>query len=307
MMQIINKRKYTYAISGILVACSIFLLSIWGLRLGIDFKGGTLMEISFSQEDSQGNEVTLPSNIQISNSLSEIGLKELVIQPSENRTFILRYVASDENTNEKVLEKLKELDENVSQERVDFIGASVSSQIKKNAFFATILAIIGIALYIAWAFRKVSQPVHSMEYGVGAILALTHDVLITLGIFAVLGKFFEIEVGVSFIAALLTILGYSVNDTIVVYDRIRENIIKSSKKINFEDIVNKSLNETLTRSINTSLTVVIVLVSIVLFGGESIKYFSIALLVGVIFGTYSSIFVASALLVSSYEYKKKHK
>jgi preprotein translocase subunit SecF len=307
MFQIIDKRKYTYVASSVLVVISIILLMSWGLRLGIDFKGGTLMEVQLSEKDSSGNEIQLPSNTEISDKLGEIGLNDLMVQPTEDRSFILRYIASNEDTNEKVIEKLKEFDENIHQSRVDFIGSSVSDQIKKNAFLAIIVAVFGIALYIAWAFRKVSKPVPSVEYGVGAILALTHDIIITLGIFVVLGKFFEVEIGVPFIAALLTILGYSVNDTIVVYDRIRENLLNTSKKIDFEKIVNKSLNETLTRSINTSLTVVMVLAAIAFFGGESIKYFSIALLAGVIFGTYSSIFVAAALLVSSNNYKEKHR
>ena len=132
-----------------------------------------------------------------------------------------------------------------------------------------------------------------------------HDILITVGVFVILGKFWGVEVGVPFIAALLTILGYSVNDTIVVFDRTRENILRSGAKEDFEDIVNRSLNETLARSINTSLTVILVLFALVFFGGESIRYFSVALLFGVTFGTYSSIFVASALLVTIYKYQIK--
>ena len=296
MLHIIDKRKYAYAVSAALVVLSIIALAVWGLKLGIDFKGGTLMEVQF------GGKVPAARDIQVK--LEELNLNSLTVQPSENGAVILRYMASDESLNEKVVEKLKEFDENVKQLRVDFIGASVSKQIKKSASMAIILAVIAIALYIAWAFRKVSYPVPSWQYGLGAVIALAHDIIITLGVFVLLGHFWGVEIGVPFIAALLTILGYSVNDTIVVYDRVRENILRFGVKENFESVVNKSLNETLARSINTSLTVIIVLLAIIFFGGETIKFFSVALLAGIVFGTYSSIYIASALLVSSYEYKK---
>ena len=296
MLHIIDKRKYAYAVSAALVVLSIIALAVWGLKLGIDFKGGTLMEVQF------GGKVPAARDIQAK--LEELSLNSLTVQPSENGAVILRYMASDESLNEKVVEKLKEFDENVKQLRVDFIGASVSKQIKKSASMAIILAVIAIALYIAWAFRKVSYPVPSWQYGLGAVIALAHDIIITLGVFVLLGHFWGVEIGVPFIAALLTILGYSVNDTIVVYDRVRENILRFGVKESFESVVNKSLNETLARSINTSLTVIIVLLAIIFFGGETIKFFSVALLAGIVFGTYSSIYIASALLVSSYEYKK---
>jgi len=239
----------------------------------------------------------------IEGSLSEVALQSLTLQPTDNRGALLRYLASDETANEQVLTKLKTLDPNITLLRTDFIGGSVSEQIKKNAFTGIALSILGILLYIAWAFRRVSGVVTSWDYGAGAVIALAHDIIIVIGLFALLGKFFDIEVGVPFIAALLTILGYSVNDTIVVYDRVRENLMRSSHKEDFENIVNRSLNETIGRSVNTSMTVIITLIAIVLFGGESIRYFGVALLTGVVFGTYSSIYIASALLVSRYKMK----
>lgn len=296
MYQIIRLRKYTYIVSVMLVILSIVALSFWGLKLGIDFKGGTLLEVQFSEE--------APEISQIQDKLSEFKLDSLIIQPSEDRVVILRYIASDDDLNSRVMDKIREFDENLVQLRIDFIGASVSNQLKKSAVNGLILAIIGIALYIAWAFRKVSYPIPSWQYGLGAVVALAHDIIIVLGLFSFLGMYYGVEVGVSFIAALLTILGYSVNDTIVVYDRTRENILRSRGGEDFEDIINTSVNETLARSINTSLTVIIVLLAIIFFGGETIKFFSIALLAGIIFGTYSSIYVASALLVTSYELKK---
>ncbi len=300
MLQIIQKRKYAYVLSIVLTVVSIAMISVWGLKFGIDFKGGTLMELQFSKDP-------VPQVQEIEASLSELSLKSLTVQPTDNRGMLLRYLASDEAANEKVVAQLKTLDSDIKQLRTDFIGGSVSDQIKKNAFSGIVLSIIGIALYIAWAFRRVSGVVTSWEYGLGAVIALAHDIIIVIGLFAFLGRYYDIEVGVPFIAALLTILGYSVNDTIVVYDRVRENLMRSSRKEDFEMIVNRSLNETLGRSINTSMTVIITLVAIVLFGGESIRYFGVALLAGVAFGTYSSIYIASALLVTRYSMKTKKK
>lgn len=299
MARIIQQRKYAYAFSFTVTFFSVVALVLWGLRFGIDFKGGTLLEVQFAVEPT-------PEVRQVTDVLEPIGLQSLTVQPTENHAVLLRYLSSDENANDQVLEKLKGLDSEAKQLRTNFIGGSVSGQIKKNAVAGIILAVIGIALYIAWAFRRVSAPVTSWEYGLGAIIALGHDILVTIGVFAVLGKFYGIEVGVPFIAALLTILGYSVNDTIVVYDRIRENLLREHGKTDFEETVNRSLNQTLGRSVNTSMTVIITLLAITIFGGESIRYFSLAILVGVTFGTYSSIYVASALLVTRYKMKLRN-
>ncbi len=296
MLQIIQKRKYAYLLSGFLTGVSIVLIILWGLKLGIDFKGGTRMEVQFSKDP-------VPQVQEVEASLSELSLQSLTVQPTENKGMFIRFLASNEASNDQVLAKLQALDPDIAQLRTDFIGGSVSDQIKRNAFTGITLSILGIALYIAWAFRRVSGIVTSWEYGLGAVIALAHDIIIVIGLFAFLGRYYGIEVGIPFVAALLTILGYSVNDTIVVYDRVRENLMRSSKKEHFEGIVNRSLNETLGRSINTSMTVIITLVAIVLFGGESIRYFGVALLTGVVFGTYSSVYIASALLVTRYNMK----
>lgn len=298
MWSLIQKRKYAYWFSGVLTVLSILAISTWGLRLGIDFKGGTLMEVQFSDG-------LVPQISDAQTALEALGLHSLTLQPTGSTGMIIRYLASDESINEQVLTELKKFDNKTELVRVDFIGASVSGQIKQDAFKALATAIIGIALYIAWAFRKVSYPVSSWYYGIMANVALFHDLMITVGIFSVLGHFFGVEIGASFIAALLTILGFSVHDTIVVYDRIRENLMRSRAKENFETVVNRSLNETIARSFNTSFTVMVVLLAIAVYGGESIRYFSLALLIGVAAGTYSSIYVASALLVTGYEWKNK--
>ncbi|MEP7162925.1 MAG: hypothetical protein ABI747_04155, partial [Candidatus Moraniibacteriota bacterium] len=191
-MQIIQQRKYAYWFSGIITLASVVLIVLWGLRLGIDFKGGTLMEVRFASE-------LYPIPSLVEEELKPLSLQSLTIQPTENYGMLLRYLASNEKANDGVLEKLKKIDPNIQLLRTDFIGGSVSNQIKQHAFSGTLLSIIGIALYIAWAFRRVSYPINSWEYGIGAVIALMHDILITVGVFAVLGHFHRVEVGVPFI------------------------------------------------------------------------------------------------------------
>lgn len=299
MFNIIDKTKYAYVFSIALTVLSIAALFFWGLKYGIDFTGGTLMEIKFSEN--------IPTNQEIESVVADMDLKSLTLQATNNKTVLIRYASEDDQINDQVWKKINEKYPDSIQLRVDFINSTVSKELKGKSLQAIFWAVAGIMAYIAWAFRKVSRPVESWKYGAGAVVALIHDVLITTGVFAFLGKYYGIEVGIPFIAALLTILGFSVHDTIVVYDRTRENLLKRSVKESFPQVVNRSLNETLVRSINTSLTVIITLLAIYLFGGDSIKHFSLALLIGITFGTYSSIFIASALLVSAYKWTEKRR
>lgn len=299
MYNIISKIKYAYILSGTLTILSIISLFTWGLRYGIDFTGGTLMEVKF--------ENGVPGSSNIEGTLKDLNLGSLTLQPTQNQSLLIRYASEDDTLNQKVFETIHNKYGDTQELRVDFANSTISKELKTKSLWAIFWAVVGIMSYIAWAFRKVSRPVESWKYGAGAVIALIHDVLITAGVFSVLGHFFDIEVGIPFVAALLTILGFSVHDTIVVYDRTRENLLRSSSKEKFPEIVNKSLNETLVRSINTSLTVIITLLSIYIFGGESIRYFALALLVGVTFGTYSSIFIASALLVTIYNWQASKK
>jgi preprotein translocase subunit SecF len=286
-MKIIKKRKYAFLFSGILVLASVFFLVKWGLNLGIDFTGGVLTEIKFNQEVNKN---------EVEESLKDLNLKSLLIQPTENNSFIIRYQSEENKINPEVENKLQEKYSESEVLRTEFISSVVSSELKRNAVYAIVLSIFGIAWYIAWAFRKISYPINSWKYGLGAILALVHDIVITLGAFAVLGNLRGVEVGIPFVAALLTIFGYSVNDTIVIFDRIRENLLRYGAGEDFENTIDKSIRESIARSLNTSLTLVFVLLAIIFFGGETIKYFSVALLIGVVFGTYSSIFVATAFV-----------
>lgn len=253
MRNILGQKKHAAIFSVVLLSISIAALSVWGLRLGIDFTGGTLMEVQFSKE--------LPPSQEICAFLHEECQENFVVQKSDDGRVLIRYQESDEAFNKEVLDSLTQFDEDIVLLRTDFIGGVISQQLKDNAFSAIMFAVIAILLYIAWAFRKISFPVSSWSYGLGAVAALAHDIIIVLGIFAILGHFYGVEIGVPFVAALLTILGYSVNDTIVVYDRVRENILRTRDTAHFGRLINQSLNETLARSLNTSLTVVVVLLA----------------------------------------------
>jgi preprotein translocase subunit SecF len=293
---IISKRKYFYIISGTLMILSIISISVWGLRYGLDFTGGTLMTVKSDQ--------TITTD-QVKSAVASAGISDSTVTQSQGGIFLIRYKDSSDDKNKEVLAKLQEKFPGIKNTSLDYTGSSISSELKTKSVWALLIAVVGIALYIAYAFRKVSRPVESWKYGVGAVVALIHDVLITVGIFAVLGHFLNMEIDTTFIAALLTILGFSVHDTIVVYDRTRENLMRSSGKEDFSEVVNRSLNETMARSINTSLTVIVTLLAIFIFGGESIKTFTLALLIGIGFGTYSSIFVASALMVDWWRIENK--
>ncbi len=284
----IKKRKIFFILSGTLLLISIASISIWGLNFGIEFTGGSLLEIKFSQER--------PAIGVIKEALKEENLNSLVVQPSGEDSYILRFQEIEETIHRQVVAKLYELDKNLEEKRFDAIGPVIGEELKRRTLWAIILSLLAIISYIAWAFRKVSWPIASWKYGLIAVITLFHDIVIVIGIFSLLGRFANIEIGVPFVAALMTILGYSVNDTIVIFDRIRENLIKAHKE-HFEDIIEHSVKQSYIRSINTSLTTLAVLVSVFFFGGETIRDFIMALIAGIFFGTYSSLFIASPLLV----------
>ncbi|MBU1132209.1 protein translocase subunit SecF [Patescibacteria group bacterium] len=297
MLQIIQKKKKYLTISAIAIILSILFLLVWGLKPSIDFTGGSLLEIKFLEER--------PAVAEVQSVLNEVNLDGgIVIQPAGDQNMLIRFKQIGEDFHQQIMSKLKEkYPEKIQEERFDAIGAVIGRELKTKAMYSLILGCIAIILYVAWAFRKVSWPVESWKYGILAIVALLHDLVIVLGIFALLGRFAGVEVGLPFVAALLTILGYSVNDTIVIFDRIRENLGRLSKT-DFDTVVNRSLNETMSRSINTTLTTIIVLGAVFFFGGSSVKYFALALMIGIFSGAYSSIFIASPLLVVWNKIKK---
>ncbi len=279
----ISYRKIYYLFSIILVAISLFGIFKWGINLGIDFRGGVVMRV----------ETALSPN-EVRQKLSKLDLGEVIVQPIGNKEITIKMKNISESTHQKVLNNLGK---NVIEKEYRQIGPTVSNSLKKKSLWAIILSIIGIIFYVAWAFRKVSRLIPSWKYGLIAIFALFHDVTITLGVFSFLGHFQKVSVGLPFVAAILTIFGYSVNDTIVVFDRIRENLLR--RRIdNFAQLVNQSIKETFVRSLNTSLTTLFVLFCLFIFGGTTLHYFSLALIVGIAIGTYSSIFIASPLLIS---------
>jgi preprotein translocase subunit SecF len=289
MYNILGTRKIWFSFSILLVSASIVFISLGGLKLGIDFNGGTMMQIQFDSER--------PSTQDVKSKIQNFDLGDLVIQPVKDDDVLIRMKTVSNETREQILSTLRENYGTVNEVSFESIGPTIGQELRQKAIIAVLVVMLGIVGYLSWAFRKISSgPVPAYVFGVCAIIALAHDVLIVTGVFAALGYFFGVQLDALFVTAILTILGFSVHDTIVVYDRIREGVIKGSGT-NFESTINISINETLIRSINTSFTTLLVLVSLLLFGGESLYYFVLALIIGIIIGTYSSIFVASPLLL----------
>ena len=276
-----GKRKVTSFISGLLIIMSIASISIQGLNLGIDFTGGTLVEVGYSE----AVELEL-----IRQSLSNSEFGDAVVQYFGSANEVLIRIPSHEGMNSadissKTLNVLSETGLNAKMRRVEFVGPQVGEELKNDGGLAMIYALMGIFIYVALRFQR--------RFSIGAIIALVHDVLITLGIFSITRFDFDLTV----LAALLAVIGYSLNDTIVVFDRVRENFRKIRKATPVE-VFNVSLNQTLSRTIMTSLTTLLVLVALFIFGGEIIHSFAIALIIGVLIGTYSSIYVASPVTLA---------
>ncbi len=301
LYEIIKKRNIAFIFSGILFVTSLISLFVFGLKPGLDFTGGSLLEVSFTGG-------ARPQTSEIRTNIEKTGFTPSKLQFSGDQSIIVKLPFISETEHQKILLGLRDQFQKdavqVREERLETIGPAFSEQLKTRSMYAILAVSIGIVLFIAYAFRKVSKSVPSWKYGVAAIVALLHDVVITMGIFSLLGRFAGIEVDISFVVALLTILGYSVNDTIVVFDRIREKVLIKGTK-DFAQTVNLAVNETIGRSINTSMTVQLTLIALYFFGGETTRSFSLALIIGVLFGTYSSIFIASSLLVSWEDWRKK--
>ncbi|MBM3258026.1 MAG: protein translocase subunit SecF [Candidatus Nealsonbacteria bacterium] len=281
--------KVYFILSGILIIASIVSILFFGLKFGIEFTGGSIMELAFESER--------PSLESIQQTLSEFNLGEIVLQPVNDNEMILRMKEIDGQTHESVLLKLQEAYQ-TEEKSFEMIGPTIGAELKKKTINAIIMVLLAITLYITIAFRKVSwSAIRSWQYGIASLLALFHDIVIPLGVLAVLGKLYNIEITIPVIAALLTILGYSVHDTIVIFDRIRENLLKTRLN-SFEETVDISLNQTLWRSISTVFTVLLVLFAVFFFGGQTLQSFSLTLIIGITSGAYSSIFLASPLLVA---------
>lgn len=287
MIDLVGKRYLWFLVSALILLPGLASLAINGLELGIDFTGGTSWELEMSQEvtSSEVREV-----------MANNGYSDTVVQISEGNVVLIRMPELQQGSEqrEELLSDFRSRFGEVNELSLTSVGPTVGQEIRDRAILAVAIASVGVLLYIAWAFRNVKNP---FLYGICAIVAMVHDVLIVIGLFSILGWLAGVEVDALFVTALLTIIGYSVHDTIVLFDRIRENLTTNLAPT-FEETVNHSIVQTLVRSINTSLTVVLTLAALYLFGGESTRWFVFALLVGVVAGTYSSVFNAAQLLVA---------
>ena len=294
-MFIVNYRKIFYAFSALLIGGSFAAIAFFGLNFGIDFKGGSLMEVEYLSSRPNIEEIKLDLD-------TRPEFRGYSVRPTGERGFILRTPFLEGAGHADILSILSRGGAvPLTETRFDAIGPTVGKELRTKALVSIALVIIAIVLFIAFAFRKVSAPVSSWKYGLIAVVGLAHDVIVPVGLFAVLGHYAGAEVDTLFVTALLVILGFSIHDTIVVFDRVRENLrLASEKRINesFAETVGKSITQTFNRSINTSLTTILALLALYFFGSHSTQFFSLALLVGIITGTYSSIFIASPLLVS---------
>ena len=292
MLNITGHRKIWFTISAILVGVALISIAVFSFKQSAEFTGGTLWEFSAVADHPALADV---QNFFINN--LKIG-DAVVSYDAQHQQFLARFGTLDEATHQTDLKALKAKWPSVVELSFQSISPSVGASLRTNALIALALVVLGISLYVAYAFRKASRPVSSWRYGWITLLTLFHDVAIPAGLLAILGHLAHVEINSDFIVALLVVMGFSVHDTIVVFDRIRENLLLHRGKESFETIVNSSVNQTLARSINTSLTLILVLLALYFVGPADLQYFVLTLLVGVTTGIYSSIFIASPLLVA---------
>lgn len=299
-MFIVKYRKFFYIISAILMIGSIVAVSVWGLNLGIDFKGGAALEVEYSK--------TVPNQDSVQASLLPLNIGAVVRPIGSNGYFIKTRSISDPERQAMVDVLSKEDGFGVKQ--FSSIGPVLGAEAARKSLVSIAIVLLCIVLFVTFAFRHVSEPVASWKYALITVFALLHDVFVPVGVFAFLGHFQGVEVDTLFVTALLVVLGFSVHDTIVVFDRVRENL-KIARDHNdkkpFSQIVGESINQTFVRSINTSLTTLLALAILFIFGGEATRMFSLALIVGIVTGTYSSVFLGSPLLVTVEKYQEKKK
>lgn len=298
-MTILRYRAWFYIFSGTLFIASVLALAIFGLKPGIDFTGGALAEAEFLKER--------PGIAVLRERLASAGFADARVQEAGERGVLVRMRTVNETEHQKILAALAGVmpySGILQEKRFDSIGPTIGAELRRKAILAIALVLVLILAFVSWAFRAVSRPVASWKYAVTAIVALAHDVFIPTGLFAVLGHFAGAETDALFVTALLTILGFSVHDTIVVFDRIRENLRKTPNE-DFEAVVGRSLNETIARSVATSFTLFLVVAVLFWLGADVTRYFALTLLVGTVFGTYSSIFIASPLVVTWHRWSTK--
>ncbi len=286
-MKIVKNRWFWFLFSGVLVVTAVVALATFGLKQGIDFTGGTQLSVRFEKR---------PTPVDAEKAMAVFNLNTMTIQPAGDTDLIFRFKSIDEDTHQKMIKTMESTFGKVTELQYNAIGPAVGVELRQKAVSSLVIIFLLVLAFIAWSFRKVSAPVQSWKYGTVVLASAFHDVIIPVGLFALLGKFLNWEIGTPFIAAVLTIMGYSINDTIVVLDRVRENLQKTTGT--FEEIVERSIQQTMLRSFNTSMTTILALLAVFFFGGESIKEFALALIVGIATGTYSSIFIIPSLLVT---------
>jgi preprotein translocase subunit SecF len=294
-MFVVNYRKFFYALSALLVIASIVFVSVWGLKPGIDFKGGSIIEVEYID--------ARPEQTALSSALAPLGF-DTSVRATGEKGYIIRMKDINQDQKNSLVSVLGSFG-TTTEKRFDSVGPLLGSEALRKATASIILVILAIVFFIAFAFRKVSHPISSWKYGVVAIVALIHDVIIPTGVFSILGHFAGYEVDTLFVTALLVVLGFSVHDTIVVFDRVRENLSHAKANKPFNEIVGESISQTFTRSINTSMTTLLALVVLYFVGGESTQHFSLALIIGIVAGTYSSVFLGSPLLVTIWMWQEK--
>lgn len=280
--------KIMFFFSVGLMLAAIVVVVYFGLNFGTDFRGGSLLEVEFNARPATGA---------LQEFLNQQNVGEVNISPLGDRGVIFRMPTINEAVHQQLLTGLAANFGDLQEKRFSSIGAVIGKELREKSVVAIMVVLIVIIIYIAFVFRKMSQVLSPWSMGLAAITALAHDVIIPVGVFAVLGHYQGIEITAIFVAAILTVLGYSVSDTVVVFDRIRENVLRLGSREKFAVIVHRSIMQTLTRSLNTTITTLLSLVAIYFFGGESLKYFALALILGIFLGAYSSIFVASPMLV----------
>jgi len=290
-MRILNARKIWITFSVILTVASVVSISVFGYRTGIDFAGGTNLEVQLT-----GAKTGVDVKQVIAEAYKQIAKMDVAPQSTEADRYFVRSMQIDNQKKNEILAELQTKFATVSELRFESVDPTISADIVRKAVLAVVVAALGIMFYLAYAFRRVPKPLNSWDFGLGAVVALIHDVIVLLGLYSLMSHYLGAEVDGMFIAAVLTLLGFSVHDTIVTFDRIRENLRRRAGE-DLETICNDSIAETIVRSINTSFTVFLVLLAMVLFGGATLKFFTLALIIGVVFGTYSSIFIATPVLL----------
>ncbi|MBI2483051.1 protein translocase subunit SecF [Candidatus Uhrbacteria bacterium] len=286
MLSVVAHRKIWYTISGTLVIAGVLAIAFWKLNFGIDFVGGSLMEFQFTGAP--------PAPAVLTQEIAALGAHRIQLQSAGDRAVIVR---TETLTPELHATIVRALQDRASELRFETIGPSIGQELARKTAIGVVLALLLILCYVAWMFRKAGVQVSSWAYGFVALVVMVHDVIIPTGVFAVLGRFVGVEIGAPFIAAVLTILGYSISDTIIVLDRIRENV-GNARGGDFATVVERSVHQSFARSMYTTITTILALLAVIMFGSAGVRYFALALAIGIGVGAYSSIFIAAPLLVT---------